>query len=135
MILFRHQHPVFRQDNWLNRGSAISWFNPDGSEIKQQQWQDFANSITIFLNGREISPVDDSFLLFFNAGEQIIDCVLPNGLEDKKWQLVIDTTESLFVEDNRFYQDAQILPVMARSLLLLRCVNTNHPASANSFSQ
>ncbi|BAZ53963.1 glycogen debranching enzyme GlgX [Nostoc sp. NIES-4103] len=134
LIQFRHQHPIFRQRNWLNQGSGrtvISWFNVDGSEITQQQWQNFADTIIIFLNGTEISTpdaldekiVDDSFLLFFNGCDQMIECVLPSGLEDKKWQLVINTTESLFVEEERFYQDGQIVTVMARSLLLLRCVS------------
>ncbi|MFN6455701.1 MAG: glycogen debranching protein [Nostoc sp. EfeVER01] len=127
LVQFRNQHPVFRQTNWLNQGSAISWFNPDGSEIIKDQRQKPAVTMTIFLNGTEISTpdpsderiIDDSFLLFLNSCDQMIEFSLPNGLEDKKWQLVIDTTESLFIEEDRFYQDGQILTVMPRSLLLL----------------
>ena len=62
LIYFRRQHPVFRRRKWFQgraiRGSDasdITWFNPDGTQMTEEQWNvGFTKAIAIFLNGEAI---------------------------------------------------------------------------------
>ncbi|MFB2970713.1 glycogen debranching protein GlgX [Aerosakkonema sp. BLCC-F183] len=136
LIFFRRKHPVFQRRKWFQgrpiHGRTISdivWFNPDGSEMSDEQWNDgFAKSIGVFLNGEEIPRVgrqgqrimDESFLLFFNAYWETIEFKLPEGIENREWQVVIDTKESDFIEDGPIFTDGKAVPVTGRSIVLLR---------------
>ena len=136
LIYFRRQHPVFRRRKWFQgraiHGSGVSdigWFNPDGAEMTQEQWQvGYAKAVGIFLNGDEIpSPgkrgeriSDDSFLLFFNAHYEMIEFALPTGLEDRQWAVVIDTKEPRFITEEIVYTGSKSVPVTDRSLVVLR---------------
>jgi glycogen operon protein len=140
LIYFRRQHPVFRRRKWFQgqaiHGSGISdiaWFNPDGTEMTDEQWDvGYAKSIGVFLDGDQIpSPgpqgqriSDESFLLFFNAHYETLEFTLPSvfGLEKKRWAVVIDTKEPRFVQEEKIYTDGQAVPVVARSLVVLRCL-------------
>ncbi|HBL61689.1 MAG TPA: glycogen debranching enzyme GlgX [Cyanobacteria bacterium UBA8803] len=138
LIYFRRQHPVFRRRKWF-QGQAIhgqgvndiEWFNPDGGEMTDEQWEvGYAKSIGIFLDGNQIpSPgpqgqriSDDSFLLLFNAHYETIEFTLPPRLEDKQWGVVIDTKEPRFLKEDQIYTNNQAVPVTARSLVVLRSV-------------
>ena len=136
LIYFRRQHPVFRRRKWFQgqaiRGSGVSdiaWFNTDGSEMSDEQWEvGYAKAIAVFLDGNQIpSPgpqgqriSDDSFLLFFNAHYEMIEFTLPNCFEDKQWQVVIDTKEPRFIQEEQIVEGNQTIPVTERSLIVLR---------------
>jgi glycogen operon protein len=136
LIYFRRQHPVFRRRKWFQgqsiRGKGISdiaWFNPDGSEMTDEEWDiGYAKSIGVFLDGGQIpSPgpqgqriSDDSFILFFNAHYETIEFALPDGLSTKEWSVVIDTKEPRFLQDEKVYTGSQAVPVVARTLVVLR---------------
>ncbi|MEC4812986.1 MAG: glycogen debranching protein GlgX [Scytonema sp. PMC 1069.18] len=136
LIYFRHQHPVFRRRKWFQgrpiHGKGISdieWFNPDGSEMTQEQWEvDYSKAIAVFLDGNQIpSPgpkgervSDDCFLLFFNAHYETIEFCLPNGMKSRDWLVVIDTKEPRFVQEEKRYTGKQTVPVVARSMVVLR---------------
>src|SRR5919202_901023 len=140
LIYFRRQHPVFRRRKWFQgqsiHGAGISdiaWFNPDGTEMTDEQWDvGYAKSIGVFLDGNQIpSPgpqgqriSDDSFLLFFNAHYETMEFALPTvfGLEEKQWTVEIDTKEPRFVPEKKVYTGNQAVPVVARSLVVLRRV-------------
>ncbi|MGK7875037.1 MAG: glycogen debranching protein GlgX [Xenococcaceae cyanobacterium] len=137
LIHFRRQHPVFQQRNWFEGraiyGSSlkdIGWFKPDGSEIAEEDWKN-GKAISIFLNGEGIPTpgirgepiVDESFLLFLNAHDEMIEFTLPTGLQDKEWTVVFDTTEPRFVEESPLSQGSQPMPVTARSLVVLKLVS------------
>lgn len=108
LIALRAQHPIFNRTRWFEgrsiRGSAltdIGWFRPDGLEMSNRDWNvTFARSLGVFLNGQGIVRrgrrgeriVDDSFYLFFNAGFDPIDFVMPPILDQAPWLPVIDTT-------------------------------------------
>ncbi|MDX2097650.1 MAG: glycogen debranching protein GlgX [Leptolyngbyaceae cyanobacterium bins.59] len=134
LIYFRRQHPVFRRRKWF-QGQAIrgvpdiGWYNPDGSEMTQEEWDvGYAKSIAVFLNGQKIpSPgpqgqkvSDDSFILFFNAHYETLEFALPEVFQEKTWKLEIDTKEPRFITDEKFYTKDQAIPVTARSLVVLR---------------
>jgi glycogen operon protein len=134
---FLKDHPVFRRRKWFQgraiHGSGVSdlaWFNPDGVEMTEEQWQvDYAKVISIFLNGEEIATpntrgeriIDDNFLLFFNAYWEAIEFVLPDKFQKQHWITVIDTTEAIFLEDkNITYTADQLVPVEGRSVVVLK---------------
>ncbi|HLP91743.1 MAG TPA: glycogen debranching protein GlgX [Nostocaceae cyanobacterium] len=136
LIYFRHQHPVFRRRKWFQGRpiygigiSDIGWFNADGSEMTEKEWLvNYAKVMEIFLNGEGIATpgshgeriIDESFLLFFNAHHELIDFSLPPGLKDKGWQVVIDTNEPRFIQEQVLISGFQTVPVVGRSLVLLR---------------
>ncbi|NEQ20751.1 MAG: glycogen debranching protein GlgX [Microcoleus sp. SIO2G3] len=136
LIFFRRQHPVFRRRKWFQgqsiRGKGISdiaWFNPDGSEMTDEEWEvGYAKSIGVFLDGGQIpSPgpqgqrvSDDSFLLFFNAHYETIEFALSDALSNKEWTVVIDTKEPRFIQDEKVYTGSQAVPVTGRSVVVLR---------------
>ncbi|MBD2464467.1 glycogen debranching protein GlgX [Oscillatoria sp. FACHB-1407] len=134
LVYFRRQHPVFRRRKWF-QGQAIrgvpdiNWYNPDGSEMTQEQWDiGYAKSIALFLNGNLIpSPgvqgqkiSDDSFLLFFNAHWETIEFTIPEPFATDEWQMVIDTKEPRFIQDERIFTGSQAVPVTGRAIVVLQ---------------
>nr|WP_290225659.1 glycogen debranching protein GlgX [Trichocoleus desertorum] len=139
LIYFRRQHPVFRRRKWFQgqaiHGAGVSdivWFNPDGSEMGDEQWEiGYAKAIGMFLDGRQIpSPgpqgqrvSDDSFILFFNAHYEMIEFTLPDAFKERQWQLIIDTKEPRFIQDETIFNGEQQIPVNARSSVVLRLLD------------
>jgi isoamylase len=136
LIFFRRQHPVFRRRKWF-QGQAIhgfgvtdiSWHNPDGTEMTQEQWDaGHIKSIGVFLNGNQIpSPgsqgeriSDDDFLMFFNAHYETIEFRLPEPLQASPWSVVIDTQAPRFILEEQLVTEDQTIPVVARSLMVLK---------------
>ncbi len=136
LIYFRQQHPIFRRRKWFQgrpihgKGvSDIAWFNPDGGEMTDEQWQvGYSKAIAVFLNGDQIpSPgpkgeriVDESFFVFFNAHWETIEFTLPPGLKEREWAVVIDTKEPRFIQMGNFFTSDQAIPVSSRSIVVLR---------------
>jgi glycogen operon protein len=135
LMEFRKQHPIFRRRRFFQgreiHGSGVSdigWFNPDGEEMTDEQWNaGFAKSIGIFLNGEEIPDpdehgeriVDDCFLLMFNAGEDQVTFTLPAGRWGEVWETALDTNEPLS-EDAAVYKAGDDVSVENRSIVVLR---------------
>ena len=133
---FRKRHPVFRRRKFFQgralHGSEVSdigWFNPDGQEMTEEQWMaGFAKSIGIFLNGEEIPDpdeygervVDDSFLLLFNASEELVSFTLPSGRWGEAWAAVIDTNDPSLEEESTVYKAGEDVAVQDRSVMVLR---------------
>ncbi|MFB2935350.1 glycogen debranching protein GlgX [Aerosakkonemataceae cyanobacterium BLCC-F154] len=138
LIYFRRQHPVFRRRKWFQgraihgKGvSDIAWFNPDGTEMTEEQWNiGYAKAIAVFLDGNQILTPgpkgerisDESFLVFFNAHYETIEFSLPTdfGLNKREWALIIDTKEPRFIREKRILTGDRAVPVVDRSLVLLR---------------
>jgi isoamylase len=136
LIYFRRQHPVFRRRKWFQgqaiHGSGvidIAWYNPDGGEMTDEQWEiGYAKSIAVFLNGTQIpSPgpqgqriSDDSFLMFFNAHYDVIEFTLPLEFQSYEWSLEIDTKEARFLTEPQLFTGTQAVPVIGRSIVVMR---------------
>ncbi|OZH54673.1 malto-oligosyltrehalose synthase [Hydrocoleum sp. CS-953] len=136
LIYFRCQHPVFHRRKWFQgraiHGSDVNdigWYNPDGGEMTEEQWNiDFAKAVGIFLNGEEIPAsgergeriVDDCFMIFFNAHYELIEFTIPPKFQDRNWVVTVDTSKSRFVENGKQYQGEVLIPVMERSIVVLR---------------
>lgn len=138
LINFRLQHPIFRRRKWF-QGRAIhgsdvrdiAWFNPDGGEMTEKQWNDgLAKAIAIFLNGQEIPTpgsrgeriVDDDFLILFNAHYEGIEFTLPKVLQQWEWITLIDTTKPQFAKQGYLYKKGEPLVMTKRTSLVLQRV-------------
>lgn len=138
LIAFHNNNAVFQRRHWFQgreiHGSGvhdIAWFNPDGVEMTDEQWNEgYIKAIAIFLNGKEIGTVDergerlesDSFLFLFNAHHEAIKFQMPETLQDCQWQGVIDTFVPHFLPPSQRYQGTDALRRVARSLMVLRCI-------------
>ncbi|WP_346290497.1 glycogen debranching protein GlgX [Sphaerothrix gracilis] len=137
LIQFRHQHPVFCRRDWFQgreiHGSGVSdigWFNPDGTEVRDDDWHEHsAKAIGVFLNGEELRTpnaqgkrvVDDSFLLFFNAQPDLVEFAIPSTLQQQSWQVTLDTKAGGFIPEGPVYGKSDVVPVAGRSLIVLHC--------------
>ncbi|HKA08939.1 MAG TPA: glycogen debranching enzyme, partial [Candidatus Dormibacteraeota bacterium] len=134
LIQLRRDHPVFRRRRWFQgreihgeEMTDVAWFKPDGGQMTLQDWQNgFARSLAVFLNGEEIASPDhrgrrvrdDSFFILFNAHDQPLRFTLPRGPYGRRWMRALDTADPL----PRFYRAGGHVPVVGRSLVLLRRV-------------
>jgi glycogen operon protein len=149
VVDLRHSHPVFRRRRFfagrpIRKGDElrdIAWFTPAGEEMSEQDWESgFGRSIVVFLNGEGIPDLDrrgervtdDSFLMCFNAHDAEIETKLPNGSYGTEWTVVVDTFTGEVLEpnggssvDGRSYNAGTVLPVQARSLIVLQRTGIN----------
>ncbi|HEU4360390.1 MAG TPA: glycogen debranching protein GlgX [Mycobacterium sp.] len=131
------EHPVFRRRRFLagrpirshDEVRDITWLTPAGQEMTLQDWDsDFGRSIAVFLNGEALHEpdrrgeriVDDSFLLCFNAHDDVVDFIMPPPDDyATEWTAVLDTTNPTGeVELVVNHGDEISLP--GRALLVLR---------------
>ena len=136
LIDFRRRHPVFRRRKWFQgraiRGTDvtdISWFNPDGGKMTEEQWNSgYAKAIGIFLNGEGIgSPgprgeriIDESFLILFNAHYEMLEFTIPPELQEWEWVTILDTTKPRFIQRGKRYIEDKPINVEARSIIILQ---------------
>ncbi|HET8582063.1 MAG TPA: alpha-amylase family glycosyl hydrolase, partial [Jatrophihabitans sp.] len=130
----RRDHPVFRRRRFFDgrptrRGDRlpdISWFQPDGTEMTEDDWESgFGRSIAVYLNGQGIPDrdargarqVDDSFLLCFSAHDEPIDFTLPGEEYGAAWELVFDTMSP--DADDRVLTAGATISVGPRALAVL----------------
>jgi glycogen operon protein len=135
-IELRKKHPVFRRRRFfagkpIRTGEQvrdIAWLTPAGEEMTPEDWgAAFGKSIAVLLNGEAIpepnsrgeSVADDSFLLCFNAFDQVLDFVVPADWYAEQWTAALDTADarggtSLVVVAG------ETVSLQARSLLVLR---------------
>jgi glycogen operon protein len=142
LIAVRRDHPVFRRARFLEgrqvEGSGLPdvwWFRPDGRRMTQRDWKrGDAHMLGVFLNGDELQEttpqgdqvVDDSFLLLFNAHHEDVDFHLPNHAFGAQWALELSTAEPEAQAGSRQLAARDAVPVIARSLVLLRRVRPEH---------
>ncbi|MGB5936810.1 MAG: glycogen debranching protein GlgX [Ornithinimicrobium sp.] len=112
LIRLRRDHPVFRRRRFF-AGDAdhggqsdlgdIVWYGPEGNEMDQHAWHNSRSSLMVFLNGQAIpttdakgrAVVDDHFLLLFNAWHEEVDFTVPDGIDARSWDVVLDTSRTL----------------------------------------
>ncbi|MCW8139683.1 MAG: glycogen debranching protein GlgX [Planctomycetota bacterium] len=112
LIALRQAHPILRRRRFFHgqsvRGSGgltdIAWFKPTGEPMTDDDWAEasFAKSLAVFLNGLGIPSTDrrgqritdGSFLVLFNAHWEPLTFRLHEGLGDRPWQRLIDTSDA-----------------------------------------
>ena len=142
LTALRKAHPVFRRRKWFQgrpimgeHADDIEWFTPEGSTMTEDDWQvSYARSIGVFLNGEAITAVgtqgqrvvDDSFYAVFNAYENPLDFVLPDGPYAERWVVELDTepddVDAAFPVDGREVDAKNTLTVAGRAIVVLRAI-------------
>jgi isoamylase len=131
----RRSHPTFRRARFFDgrpvrRGegeplSDIIWLTPEGRAMEPDDWDtSFGKSLGVFLNGHGIRGrdsrgeriIDQNFLLYFNAGDDMVTFTLPNAEHCEEWEAVIDTSAS----DLPFLPAEHTVDVQAKTLIVLR---------------
>jgi glycogen operon protein len=136
LIHLRRGHPVLRRRRWFQgralHGSGVSdiaWFNVNGSEMTEEQWNEgSAKSLAVFMNGQEIPSrgprgeriIDDSLLLFFNAHSEALAFTVPAGPWGERWDLLLDTNEPETPEGTRTHRAGEEVIVEGRAVVVLR---------------
>lgn len=132
----RKNHPVFRRRRFfegrpMRRGDEvgdIAWLTPAGQEMTQEDWgSGLDKCVAVFLNGDAIHEpdargervVDDSFLLCFNAHEEGVEFVIPDGDYAREWTAELDTTEPNGATE-RLVKTGEKISLPGRSLLVFR---------------
>ena len=133
----RREHRIFRRRRFFRgrriRGSELEdilWLRPDGEEMTDEEWNThFVRCFGMLLNGQAMlewdelgQPVHDrTFLLLFNADQNLIPFQLPVSARAAAWELILDTSaperprpgEPALPGDSR-------VELLGRSLLVLR---------------
>jgi isoamylase len=132
LIELRREHPVFRRRRFFVGHpitaaglTDIAWFRPDGNQMSAEDWGS-ASAMAVFVNGEEIAAPDyrgrkvrdDSFFVLFNPSPDAVRFMLPRGPYGRRWMRILDTGDPL----PRFHRAGAQVPVMGRSLVLLRKV-------------
>ncbi len=136
LIRLRQAHPVFHRRRFFQgrqiQGSAVkdlSWFRPDGKEMTEEEWTDWAGRcLGLRLAGDAIEEVDemghaivdDTFLLLLNAHHEDVPFVLPAHRPRMRWELVLDTRAWQLDRRGRIYRPGDQYPLEGRSLAVLR---------------
>ena len=132
----RTEHPVFRRRRFFEgtpirsgeQARDIAWLSPTGQEMTPADWNSgFGKCVTVFLNGAAIPApdsrgqrvVDDSFLLCFNAHDETVDVVTPDGEYARQWSAVLDTADSTGATD-LVVPAGEKIALVGRSMLVLR---------------
>jgi glycogen operon protein len=117
------------------RADDIEWFTPEGTTMTEDDWQvSYARSKPLFVNGEAIRGlgnrgqrvVDESFYAVFNAFQDPIEFILPDGPYAERWVTVIDTAEDdvdgAFPAEGHVVDAKDRLTVQGRSVVVLRAV-------------
>jgi len=132
----RKNHPVFRRRRFFegepirtaDEVRDIAWLTPSGREMSHEDWgMAFDKCVAVFLNGDAITApnargervVDDSFLLCFNAHDEDMEFVTPDGDYAEEWTGELDTNDPVGDTD-LVISAGSAVHVPARSLLVLR---------------
>ena len=112
VVHLRLNHPVLHRRHFFTGRAAgdssskipqAEWFSPDGEIMDRADWANtHAMSLMLFLNGHDIPEPDpngfhqddNDFLLIFNAYYEPMVFTLPGEEYTRKWQLIIDTSDS-----------------------------------------
>jgi glycogen operon protein len=123
--------PYFFQGspNYGGEIKDIVWLNPDGSETKDDDWNQasshclgvyFAGGKLIETDGRGRRLKDINLLLLLNAYHEDIAFRLPKFEEHDHWDVLLDTQDATGTPDVSRYKTEQAYPLVGRSLALLK---------------
>jgi glycogen operon protein len=133
LIGLRHQYPILRRSRFLTGEynddlgvKDVAWINADGSEMREQHWDDpNTRCFGMLLDGRaqetgirrrgELATL----LIIFNPWQDVVKFTLPGTNGSGKWRLRADTNFPDSTEEPEF-GFGHVYEVTARSLLLFQ---------------
>ncbi|MGZ4313066.1 MAG: glycogen debranching enzyme, partial [Solirubrobacteraceae bacterium] len=125
----RERHPVFRRRQFFRGAPAphtsrddLDWYRPDGAPMTGEDWSaPFARAVAMALSGAtgdDDGPLDDRFLVMFNAWWEPLGFAVPESLRGYGWVVEVDTAEPSAA--GRSVDPATEVSLAGRSLLALR---------------
>ncbi|MGZ4175441.1 MAG: glycogen debranching protein GlgX [Solirubrobacteraceae bacterium] len=125
----RERHPVFRRRQFFRGAPAphtsrddLDWYRPDGAPMTGEDWSaPFARAVAMALSGAtgdDDGPLDDRFLVMFNAWWEPLGFTVPESLRGYGWVVEVDTAEPSAA--GRSVDPATEVSLAGRSLLALR---------------
>jgi isoamylase len=144
LVTLRREHPTFRRRRFFQGrairvpGSGLSlpdiaWFDPDGTEMTDEQWQELhARCVGAFLNGDDVGTdrrgervADDRFLFLLNGHHEVIPFTIPPARWGAAWQVELDTatTAPPGGDEPVGCKAGDVLDLAGRSVVLLRAVD------------
>lgn len=137
MARLRREHPTFRRRRFFDgrpvrreEGAPIPdivWARPDGTQMQPEDWDSgFGRAVGVFLNGdgirerdRRGNAISDAhFIVLFNAGDDVVDFLIPAVEFSPEWDVIIDTAGQN--ADTDPVMPGSTLSVPGRSLMVLR---------------
>jgi glycogen operon protein len=137
MARLRREHPTFRRRRFFDgrpvrreEGAPIPdivWARPDGTQMQPEDWgSGFGRAVGVFLNGdgirerdRRGNTISDAhFIILFNAGDDVVDFLIPAVEFSPEWDVIIDTAGQN--ADSDPVMPGSTLSVPGRSLMVLR---------------
>ena len=85
LIDIRRKYTVFDNSDFMGNTDLV-WYRPDGLPMEQNDWKGYVRALSYLIKSE-----DYNLFCVFNAYEKNIQWTLPAG----KWQLILDTTNSL----------------------------------------
>jgi glycogen operon protein len=129
----RKEQPVFRRRRFFQgkpiRGTQIkdiSWFQPSGEEMSDDDWAGFVRCLGVRLAGDQIDDVNergepiigDTLMLLLNAHHEPIPFTLPVTRPEHHWETIFDTADPAL--GTKYFESKQTYQLNGRSTVLLR---------------
>ncbi len=141
IIGLRHEQPVLRRRHFfqgqVGRGQNrkdIVWLRPDGGEMVNDDWNNERQSLGMVLNGDLIPDrapsgstiKGDTLLVLLHSHHEDVEWTMPNGFATR-WDVILDTALPDEAAGTRSVRQDESLPMVARSLVILRGVRDESP--------
>ncbi|PJJ71867.1 glycogen operon protein [Diaminobutyricimonas aerilata] len=143
LVALRERHPTFRRRSFFHGRPVrrrvgeplpdIVWLNTDGTPMEEEDWDtSYARSFGMYLNGDGIRGrgergeriVDSSFLVYFNAHDDVVEAALPQDEYARAWEIVVDTAAKA---DPTERPAGSALELQAKSTVVLRAYRPPAP--------
>jgi isoamylase len=148
LVRLRAAHPVFRRRRSLlgkeigpSWEKDVVWFTSDAVQIDEVRWRTIDDprrrigdpyALGMFLNGRAVFDrnlaseriADDSFMLAFNGGTDLVLFTLPNLSRVARYELIIDTNDITSTMDEgvtaQEFRAGESIRLTGHSMVVLR---------------
>jgi glycogen operon protein len=137
LTALRRRYPILRRNRFLSTAvneaigvKEVTWVNPSGSEMREEDWNNGTRCFGMLLDGRaQVTGIkqrgqDATLLAILNSHHEAVPFTLPAAGDDEalpRWTLVLDTQfEAPAQTAENEYAAGDGYEVAARSLLLLK---------------
>ncbi|MEH3024133.1 MAG: glycogen debranching protein GlgX [Pseudomonas oryzihabitans] len=137
LIDLRRRYPLLRRSRFFTGAyneelgvKDVTWLQPGGTEMGDEQWQDGSNKcMGILLDGRaqptgiRRKGADTSLLILVNAHYDVVDFTLPEVPMGEHWALQLDTNQP-DLDAGDVFNFGDTYQVTGRSVLLFELTQT-----------